>query len=260
MNPLVPGSSPGGPTINLNQPTERGLETQLKLLITLQESDSRILEKQSIIRAIPFKISEVEVPLQKAQAALDKMKQQYELLEKKRRNKERSLDDMNEKIKKLKARTSEIKTNKEYQAHLKEIESAGKERYAIEDEILSLMEQIEASSREIKSEEVKLESEKEKLEAFKKQLEQEIQEAEKELSFLREERSKVVTSIDRELYDLYMTLMNSGRGLAVTEAREEVCQGCNMNIPPQLFVEIKKNEEIIQCPQCHRILYHKSTP
>jgi predicted nucleic acid-binding Zn-ribbon protein len=31
-----------------------------------------------------------------------------------------------------------------------------------------------------------------------------------------------------------------------------------MNIPPQLFVEIKKNEKIIQCPQCNRILYWKA--
>jgi predicted nucleic acid-binding Zn-ribbon protein len=57
-----------------------------------------------------------------------------------------------------------------------------------------------------------------------------------------------------------MGLIESSGGIAVTEVKEEVCQGCNMNIPPQLYVEIKSNEEIIQCPQCRRILYYKGTP
>jgi predicted nucleic acid-binding Zn-ribbon protein len=43
----------------------------------------------------------------------------------------------------------------------------------------------------------------------------------------------------------------------VVEARDEICQGCNMNMPPQMFVELKKNAEIIQCLQCERILYWK---
>ena len=57
----------------------------------------------------------------------------------------------------------------------------------------------------------------------------------------------------------YVELMKSLNALAVTEVRDEVCQGCHMNIPPQLFVEIKKKDKLIQCPQCRRILYYKST-
>ncbi|MGH7828550.1 MAG: C4-type zinc ribbon domain-containing protein [Candidatus Binatia bacterium] len=37
-----------------------------------------------------------------------------------------------------------------------------------------------------------------------------------------------------------------------------MCQGCYMNIPPQLWNEILKNERLNLCPSCHRILYSKS--
>jgi predicted nucleic acid-binding Zn-ribbon protein len=235
-----------------------GLERHMKLLLNLQEFDSLILEKQLVIKEIPSKFSEVEGPLKKAHAALDKLKQVYESLEKKKRDKERGLDDINEKIKKLKARTTEIKTNKEYQAHLKEIEAAEKECYASEDEILMIMEEIDNSSKRIKLEGARLKSEKDKVEAFREKLKSEVSEVEKELSALRGERAKIVDVLDKELYTLYMSLIESGKGLAVAEAKEEVCQGCNMNIPPQLFVEIKRNEEILQCPQCHRILFYRS--
>ncbi len=234
------------------------MEHNLNLLLNLQKFDSLILEKQAIIEEIPTKISEVEGPLNKAQAVLDKLRQGYESGEKKRRDKERELDEINEKIRKLKARTTDIKTNKEYQALLKEIETAEKERNALEDEILNIMEEIETSSKQIKLEESKLGSEKDKVDAYREKLKSEVSEAEKELLALREERTKIVDSIDKELYSLYMRLIESGKGIAVAEAKEEVCQGCNMNIPPQLFVEIKRNEEILQCPQCHRILFFRS--
>ncbi len=234
------------------------MEHNLNLLLNLQKFDSLILEKQAIIEEIPTKISEVEGPLNKAQAVLDKLRQGYESGEKKRRDKERELDEINEKIRKLKARTTDIKTNKEYQALLKEIETAEKERNALEDEILNIMEEIETSSKQIKLEESKLGSEKDKVDAYRERLKGEVYEAEKELLALREERTKIVDSIDKELYSLYMRLIESGKGIAVAEAKEEVCQGCNMNIPPQLFVEIKRNEEILQCPQCHRILFFRS--
>jgi predicted nucleic acid-binding Zn-ribbon protein len=235
------------------------LKDQLGLLIKLQELDSLILNKQSIINEMPLKISDAELPMKERQAAIEKFKQKKDLLSKKKRDKERELDDLIEKIKKLKARTMEIKTNKEYQAHLKEIESAEKELYVLEDEILLNMEEMDTSSQVIKLEEDRIKSEKKKLEAFKEKLENEISEAEKELLSLKEARGKNVEGINRETYNLYMGIIESSGGIAVTEVKEEVCQGCNMNIPPQLYVEIKSNEEIIQCPQCRRILYYKST-
>src|SRR4030043_517079 len=234
------------------------MNEQIKCIVELQRIDSNILDRKHMMDVIPSKITKAEQPLKESRLALDKTKQRLGSLEKKKRDKEDELDGINEKIKKLKARIAEIKTNKEYQAHLKEIESVEKERYTVEDEILFVMEEIDASSKEIESEEAKLRTEKDKIEAFKKQLEKERLDAEKELLTLQEDRSRIVANIDKETYNQYIILIESCNGIAVTEAKEEICQGCNMNIPPQLFVEIKKNEEIINCPQCRRILYYKN--
>ena len=86
-------------------------------------------------------------------------------------------------------------------------------------------------------------------------------ELEKELVTLKKLRAGVVEATDSDVYDQYIMLLEIYHGHAVSEVREEICQGCNMNIPPQLFVEIKKNEDIYHCPQCRRILYYReSTP
>ncbi len=235
------------------------MNEQLERLIKLQKIDSKILAINQVIKEFPSKIAEAELPLRESQSSLSDVKQKINSLEKKKRDKEQALDGMNEKINKLKLRTAEIKTNKEYQALLKEIEAVEKERSSVEDEILVIMEEMDNASKQAKTEEAKYKADKNRIEAFKKKIENEKLEIEKELLTVKEASSAITSGVDRELYDQYISLLDACGGLAVVEARGEICQGCNMNIPPQLFVEIKKNEEIFNCPQCRRILYFKNT-
>jgi uncharacterized protein len=234
------------------------MHEQLTRLIELQQIDSKIFTISRIIHEFPSKIAEAELPLKEFQAFLLNTKQKLDSLEKKKRDKEIRLDEISEKIVKVKARTAEIKTNKEYQALLKEIESMDKDRSSVEDEILAVMEEIDAASKHSKSEEAKFAAGKDKIEASKRRLEDEKAEAEKELLSIKETRSTLIDTIDREIYDIYAILSEACGGIAVTEAKEEICHGCNMNIPPQLFVEMKKNEDIFYCPQCRRIIYFKN--
>ena len=48
------------------------------------------------------------------------------------------------------------------------------------------------------------------------------------------------------------------RGVAVAEAREGRCQECHLMLRPQMSVELKRNEEIVQCPACNRILFYEA--
>ena len=45
------------------------------------------------------------------------------------------------------------------------------------------------------------------------------------------------------------------RGLAVVSVRGGTCQGCNMNIPPQLYNVLQRGLSIETCPSCHRLIY-----
>lgn len=212
-----------------------------------------------MIDDFPRKVSEAELPLQECQNRLRKLREQYEILEKKKREKERALEDSGEKIRKLKARTGEIKTNKEYQALLKEIEAAERERSTMEDDILVVMEDSDAVGRQLKGEEQNYKKSSEAVDVLKRKLHAEKAALEKDLLDLKGTRAKVAGDIDSDMYNQYIMLIEIYHGHAVSEVKDEICQGCNMNIPPQLFVEIKKNEEIYQCPQCRRILFFRES-
>ncbi|MCE5195031.1 MAG: C4-type zinc ribbon domain-containing protein [Nitrospiraceae bacterium] len=236
------------------------MQETIKLLIELQVIDTTIIREKKIIDLMPLKLNEVENSFKEMQINFDKQKQKYLDLEKKRKDKERAVEDINDKIKKIKAHTTDIKTNKEYQAHLKEIETIEKERYGVEDGILLIMEEIDAEGKKLEAEEKKLKEEKEKTDVLKKEVDKEIAEAKKLFEEFKAKRDEAAKKIDADAYKDYMTVFKACAGLAVVEIRDEICLGCNMNIPPQMCVEIKKNEEIIQCPQCRRILYWVQIP
>jgi predicted nucleic acid-binding Zn-ribbon protein len=228
----------------------------LKLLVDLQQRDSLILEKRRFIDKVPLRIFEVDEPLKKAKLELESIKKKNEAALRKKKEKESELSETQEKIRKMKARISDLKTNKEYQAYQKEIEGCEKEITAIEDVILQLMEEIDAVSKEQKAKEAAVNAEIQKIDSFKAELDAEVVNNERELALLKQERAGTVARIDPDVYKTYMRiLLDSGDGVAVTTARNELCSGCDMNIPPQLYVEIRKNQELLQCPQCRRILY-----
>jgi len=228
-------------------------------LIELQQIDSKILEKKSKIDALPKKIKEKERVYIEAKSILDKKQERLQLVEKKKREKEIENDEINDKIRKLKAKTSEIKSNKEYQSLLKEIESAHKSITIIENDILEFMQEIEDIKKLLLKDEQKILDEKTNLENLTKTIQNEINELDDEIKTLKNTRTQFIKKIGEDVYKRYMNLLKNSRGLAVVETVNEICKGCNLHIPPQLYVEIKSNStNIYTCPQCYRILYYKA--
>jgi predicted nucleic acid-binding Zn-ribbon protein len=59
------------------------------------------------------------------------------------------------------------------------------------------------------------------------------------------------------MFKRYEKLREGRRGVAVAEARAGGCMGCNMQLPPQMYNNLYKGEELITCPHCQRILVLK---
>jgi uncharacterized protein len=236
---------------------ETTMNEQLSLLIQLQEIDAKIRAQQGEKERIPIQIAELESRIQSNQDELDKAREALETAQKAKRDRDGALEEGGQKVEKLKAKATEIKTNKEYQALLKEIETAEQENRTIEEDILKLMERIDAAGNEIKTAEQRAAEESASIQNDRKQLEESLAAAEKALKAEEQERSQLVGRIDESALAPYRRLAGITGGKIVVEVRGESCSGCYMSIPPRTFVSVKKNDSIISCPNCHRILYYK---
>jgi len=233
------------------------MEGQLNLLIRLQDIDGAIRARREEKRKLPGMLADLERQNEANKTELDRVREALEAAQKGKRDRDRDLEEGGQKVEKLKSRTPDIKTNKEYTALLKEIETVEQENKAIEDDILKLMEKIDAAAGEIRTAESRSADEAAAIAAERKQLEENIAKVEAELVTIERERHELAARIEAPLLAKYQKRSAALAGKVVVEARGESCSGCFMSIPPQLFVNVKKNTEIITCPHCTRILYYK---
>lgn len=233
------------------------MNEQLKLLIDLQDVDSAVLLIAEQIESLPVRLDHFKTPLKEAKEAFQKAQVKNEALIKKKKEKDLKLDEIQDTIDKMKSRSSEVKTNKEYDAHLKEIENFKKNRYQIEDEILALMEGIENFSSELKDEEIKIKKAEDEYKQQEKMIEEEQKTQHAEMEIQKAKRNDFVEKLEDRNYRKYMSLLERSGGVAVVETKNEICLGCNTNIPPQLYNDIKKNDDIYTCYYCKRFLFFK---
>jgi predicted nucleic acid-binding Zn-ribbon protein len=235
------------------------MEEQLIFLIQLQEIDAKIRMQIMQKNRLPETLAILERRRASLNDDLDKVQEELRAAQKNKRDRDKDLETEAQKVEKLKARSSEIKNNKEYQALLKEIEAAEQENKAIEDDILGLMEKIDAAAAQITAAEQRAKEETAAIQVEQKQHEEAFAKLEEELKAIEEERQKAIARISKQVLTQYQKLLVTKAGIALAEARGESCSGCYMSIPPQVYVNVKKNESIITCPNCGRILYYKET-
>lgn len=233
------------------------MEQRLSLIIQLQEMDLRIRYLDDKKKRYPEILASLERRRSENKQELDKSTDALQAAQKSKRDRDKDLEVGIQKVEKLKARTPEIKTNKEYQALLKEIETAEQENKAVEDDILMLMEKIDSAASSIKTAETRAREEDAAITAEQKEQEAAFAKAEEELKGTLQQRQEAAARIERPLLMQYQKLLETKGGMAVAEARNEACSGCYMSIPPQVFVNVKKNESVISCPNCGRILFYK---
>ena len=61
--------------------------------------------------------------------------------------------------------------------------------------------------------------------------------------------------MDTRVMAIYEMVSRRRKGVAVAEARDGICTICHVRLRPQVFNTVRRNEEIIQCDNCNRILY-----
>jgi predicted nucleic acid-binding Zn-ribbon protein len=233
------------------------LRDQLELLWELQKTDLDLKNIKEERERYPREIKKLDEKMSIERERLQAEKGKVDLLEKERREKERQLGSSQEKIKKTEARMSEVKTNKEYQALLTEIETIKGASSREEEEILQVLEEIDELKKNLSKREKEVATLVEKIEAEKKMIQERMTRDDVVWKEQMERREVLSKQIESKLSKLYNTLKEKRQGVGVVNVKQETCQGCFVHIPPQMFIEVQKNNEIIRCPNCNRILYFK---
>ena len=231
------------------------MEQELKTIFEAQQIDTQVIENEKKLLFAPRMIAQMDMEIEEMHNKGEREKAVVQELEKERRKKEKELEVEKEKIAKFESKLYDVKTNKEYQALLKEIEMAKEANDKTEEDILLLMDKAEEIKKDYETLAALLKKREAEVEKEKGKLNRELESIDKTIRELKAQRDNLLSVVSDSLKETYTTLIVKRGGLAVVNLKNGVCQGCFMNIPPQLFIEATKNRQLILCPSCNRIFY-----
>jgi predicted nucleic acid-binding Zn-ribbon protein len=231
------------------------LNKHLSLLVALQSRDVEVLKLKTKKRDLPLQLSQLDEEFKKYNQFFAENKRKYEETAAQHKELENKLKKGIDALSKAKDRLGEVKTNKEYHAILKEIENIELKNSGIETEIICLLDEIDDRRKSLQEAEKEKEKYERQYESERQQIEKEIDSLEEKIFVCTQQCQKLIENIPKDLIKRYEMIKALNSGTAVVSAWKGVCGGCHMNIPPQLYNELQKSNDLISCPNCSRIIY-----
>ncbi|MEN8135444.1 MAG: C4-type zinc ribbon domain-containing protein [Thermodesulfobacteriota bacterium] len=232
------------------------MKEEIKRLKALQEVDLEIGKVEKELAAGSEELSNRQESIEKHKADIAENTGKLEDGAVRRRELEAEVEDAQLMIKERQNKLMKVQTNREYQSILKEIDDAKSTNRQREDELVRLLEQAEFLEKK-KDEQVALcEEEEAQYKEDSAQLEKESAELDTQMAKFQKSRATKVKKVKAALLRKYEQIRAKRDGLAMVGVNRGVCHGCFMNVPPQLYNELLKEEELHACPACNRLLYN----
>ena len=235
------------------------MKEQIELLIKLQEIETETGNVESILNNISKRFEAFDSDLRRVGQVVKDEEDLLGELKKKYRLYESDVQVNNLQIGKTQEKLKAVKTNREYQALLKEIEEVKTKSSQLEDEMIRCLELIEGSEDVIIKKRDEYLKVKEQGDSEKRIIERETGLNKKKLDQLDADRKNIYEKVTPELLKKFLLVKEQTKGVAVSPVIDAVCHGCHMNIPPQMYNELHRFDSLKFCPHCQRIIYWRES-
>lgn len=236
------------------------MHADIERLIALQHLDSKTHAAEKLLASEPERLKTLDARLEHAKQQVASAKAVLAQNQTARRELEKGIALHQGRLSKFREQGMNVKTNQEYHAIQHEIAFAQTEIKTIEDKELELMMAADDVSATIKKAEGDLANEQKAADAEKKVIAAEHAEKQALVEQLKTERKGVVANLAANVLATFELVSKKRNGVAVAEAKDGICTICHVRMRPQVFNNVRRNDAIIQCDSCQRILYFVPPP
>ena len=236
------------------------MNADLERLIALQRIDSTAEAARRKLADEPEHDKSLEARLETARQRVAVAKQQVAENQTVRRTLEKDVAIQQARLSKFRDTLMAVKTNIEFTAVQKEIGFAQGEVKALEDKMLERMLEADDLTSALKRAEIELAAEQKAVDADRRATSAAHVELQASVDRMAKERAELLGSLKQQLLTLFEMIARKRNGIAVAEARDGVCTICHVRLRPQVFNEVRRNDSILQCDHCNRILYFVAAP
>lgn len=227
----------------------------IEKLLIVQERDCDLARCRRELSDIPAQRQQVEAALQQHRAALDANKEAIKARQLNVRQIEGEIGSLRQQIDKLREQQFQIKSNNEFKVLGKEIESLRNQLSKTEDKELAVMENIEQIEQEAEALRNNLAKAEETVRIDLQRLDERQKNLEREIEELLQKRSDLTQGLDAEWLKRYNHVMENRKDIAIVGVENAACSGCHMKLPPHVIQDVKRDNAMVSCAFCGRLLY-----
>lgn len=227
----------------------------LRSLIDLQAVEARADDAKRRIASAPERLGALDARLSGARLGLEQAQAALAANQAARRDLEKELFTVQQRVSKYKDQLTEVKTNREFHALQHEIETFGAEVSRIEGIILERMIEADALGTGVKEAEARLTADDRLVKADRAAIEQEVTDMRAVVTSCAAERATIIRDVDPGAVAQFDRLFQARKGLALTRLVDGHCSTCRVGLRPHLVTQIRRNDSLVQCESCQRIIY-----
>jgi predicted nucleic acid-binding Zn-ribbon protein len=231
------------------------VDVDFEKLIELQRLDTEIRKVQSLLDGIPSQVEAIDRQVEASAQTLGQARDQLTHNQKRRRELEGEVKDIKAQVSKYKLQLNQVKTNREYQALLKEIDDNQQKIDKLEEEIIGELLQADEIEVDIQAAVERDNQQKASLHKKKDTLAVEKSRLEEELRLLLKSKQELLPLVPKDQAVLYLRIFDKKGGMALSPITDDFCTLCHVRIRPQMLSELVEKNRLLLCENCGRILY-----
>ena len=231
------------------------LKKKFDVLLKLQENEMESATVQSRLDKLPGQMAALDAKAKGSEKIVSDVSERLRELQQMFRAQESETKSVQSSIAKSEEKLRAVKTNKEYQSSLKEIEDLAASLSAIEDRMLACLEEIDEIEASLSEKKGELQRILRDIEGEKEHIRQSADGIQQRIDGLVDARRHIIAATDSELLKLYEIVKKNIGSTAIALVKSAVCMGCHVNLPPQMFNELLRFDKVFYCPHCERLIY-----
>jgi predicted nucleic acid-binding Zn-ribbon protein len=228
---------------------------QIETLKNLQTIDAELYQLRRRQEEKPKELEQASATVATQEAQLKALEAKLKTLQLNQKEKEGELQTKEAHVKKLQGQLFQVKTNKEYSAMQREIDTLKADNSLLEEAILQTLDAIEQASTARRQQQGRVKEAQQRFAQEQERITRELAVLEDRVAQLERNRDGLTPGIPPQTLATYERVLEIREGLALVPVMRESCGGCHRRLPPQVINQVSLKADLVTCENCNRILY-----
>ncbi len=241
------------------------MNQNLQNILELQTALTQLHEADQRLHGIPDWMRELHEEHTVQRKEIERLEETAAEAARQRRAAESAVQDAQEKLKKYQQQINKVSTQREYGALLQEIDTVKGQITTSEEAAFSALDQHEKADKELAALRESFRATEERYAEEMARWEGEKPGVARQVEELKGRVAEIKKGLSRGLVAQFERILDRYPGGATApvrpierpgqKQREWHCSACNYRVRPQVVVEIRNGDALVQCDSCKRILF-----